>query len=70
MKNENNENQILYESNIESTNQQSKLMKNKLLFLLGKFKLILLLSFFSFYVINIINIQMFLSKNQKSQIFI
>ena len=62
MKNENNENQILYESNIESTNQQSKLMKNKLLFLLGKFKLILLLSFFSFYVIK------YLYKSQFSKI--
>jgi hypothetical protein len=55
MKNESNENQVLYKSSIESTNQQNKLIKKKLLFLLGKCILILLLSFFIFYVIKIIN---------------
>ena len=52
MKNENNDNQILYKSNTESINQKSKLMKMKklLLVILGKSVIILLISFLSFYI--------------------
>jgi UDP-N-acetylmuramate dehydrogenase len=63
MKNESNENQVLYKSSIESTNQQNKLIKKKLLFLLGKCILILLLSFFIFYVIKYLYRSQFLKIN-------
>ena len=52
MKNENNDNQILYKSNTESINQKSKLMKMKKILLLisGKSIIILLLSILFFYI--------------------
>ena len=69
MKNESNENQVLYKSSIESTNQQNKLIKKKLLFLLGKCILILLLSFFIFYVIKYHKISIFSNISLNYSIF-